>query len=288
MGDIMKTEPYSNLKSQACPQFKITPSTPPLSHISQGLFLGGLALLLSACVSAPEHKATTLSSIDGLTSTKSGRTAIKEKRETKVINQVKTVFLEPVKLATSPTARYALSEDESKLVTLEVEAQLCFELSERFLMAANATEGDAIIRAAVTWFEPTGALSSGAAALAGKFIPGPLDLRIPGSLGGLGAEAEMLKGDQQIAAIVWARRAQAIGTDTPSLSRLGDALQFAEPFGDDASRVMSPDPLPPKLTYTSETDPCARYGSRFDAAGFVTGRITGLFNPTDRDKAKKE
>ena len=40
---------------------------------------------------------------------------------------------------------------------------------------------------------------------------------------------------RQLAAMTWTRNATPIGTDNPSLSRVGDALQFVEPFADDAA-----------------------------------------------------
>ena len=41
----------------------------------------------------------------------------------------------------------------------------------------------------------------------------------------------------QVAALAWARNANVVGTDSPSLSRVGDALQMAEPF----TPSLSPD-----------------------------------------------
>jgi hypothetical protein len=71
------------------------------------------------------------------------------------------------------------------------------------------------------------------AAVANAFIPGPGTVRVPGTTGGLAAEAELLDArGGQAAAIAWARNANVLGTDSPSLSRVGDALQMAEPFAD--------------------------------------------------------
>lgn len=244
--------------------------------------------LLGGCTSVPHRNATTLSSTEGLANGKSGRASIMEKRDVAAINLVKKVYIQPVRLMTGEAPRYILKAEERQAVLSEVEAQLCFELSERYEIVSSPGASDAVVRSAVTWFEPTGATASGASAVAGFFIPGPIGLRVPGSLGGLGAEAEMLANNKQVAAIVWARRAQAIGTDSPSMSRVGDALQFAEPFGDDAARVMSPTPLPKKRTYKTENDPCARFGGRIHETGMVTSAVTGLYTPVDRSKDKTE
>jgi len=68
-----------------------------------------------------------------------------------------------------------------------------------------------------------------------------------------------------------------IGADDPSLSRLGDALQFAEPFADAAGKTMTaptakPRPIP-------KPDPCARFGPRFRPEGFLAKFATGLYVP---------
>lgn len=247
-----------------------------------------LSALLTACVSAPTPVNTTLSTVENLKDTKTGRTTTRTYSETTALNTVTRVYLHPTQLVTDENARYALTENERALVLAEVEAQLCFELAERYEMVTDLSQSDAEVRSAVIWFEPTGTVGSGAAAVANFFIPGPIGLRLPGTLGGLGAEAEMLQQDKQIGAIVWVRQAQALGTDTPSLSRLGDALQFAEPFGDDAAAAMSPDPLPQKRTYTKDTDPCLKYGGRINETGFIIDRITGLYVPATRPQLSPE
>lgn len=247
-----------------------------------------VALTLTACAGAPTGNVSSLSSTEQLKPGKSGRTTTREYRDTQALNQVKRVYLHPTRLATEDTTRYALKDNEKTLVLTEVEAQLCFELAERYEMVGDPAQSDAEVHSAVIWFEPTGAAGSGAAAVANFFIPGPLGVRLPGTLGGLGAEAEMKVAERQVAAVIWARQAQALGTDSPSLSRLGDALQFAEPFGDDAARVMSPEPLPAQRKYTTTTDPCAAYGGRINETGFIIDRVTGLYVPATRPQKAKE
>ena len=69
----------------------------------------------------------------------------------------------------------------------------------------------------------------------------------------------------------------AVGTDNPSLSRIGDALQFAEPFADDAAKAMTAkDAKPIKL---AKPDPCAQYGSRMRVEGMAAKFATGLYVP---------
>jgi hypothetical protein len=251
-------------------------------------------ITLSSCAGAPLTGASSLSAAENLQPGKSGRTTTREFRDPQALAQVRRVYLHPTRLVTGTETRYALKDEEKSLVLAEVEAQLCFELAERYEIVADPAQSDAQVHSAVTWFEPTDTAGSGAAAAVNFFIPGPLGVRLPGSLGGLGGEAEMKaaagpdKRSRQVAAIVWARQAQALGTDSPSFSRLGDALQFAEPFGDDVARVMSPDTMPPQKSYTQTNDPCAAYGGRIAETGFIVDSVTGVYVPASRAKRSSE
>ena len=123
----------------------------------------------------------------------------------------------------------------------EIDRQACFELSERFTVVASPEPGAGAARAAVTAIRPTNPAGSGISAAANWFVPGPIGVRRPGSTGGLAVEAELLTADgHQAAALAWARYATAVGTDDPSLWPLGDALQFAEPLGDQVGDTFSP------------------------------------------------
>jgi len=82
---------------------------------------------------------------------------------------------------------------------------------------------------------------------------------------------------RQAAALVWNRNATPIGTDDPSLSRIGDALQFAEPFGDTVGAVMTPPDR--KRRKIGDPDPCAEYGPRFRPGGWLASFATGLYIP---------
>jgi hypothetical protein len=159
-----------------------------------------------------------------------------------------------------------------------MDAQLCFELTERYDLAATPDEADAEVRAFVSAVQPTGRIGSAVSAASSFFIPGPIGLRAPGTLGGLAAEAEMLdRAKRQVAAITWNRRATPVGTDDPSFSRVGDALQFAEPFADDAAKAMTAEGV--KTRKPADPDPCATYGPRIRVEGFLAKFATGLYMP---------
>jgi hypothetical protein len=134
------------------------------------------------------------------------------------------------------------------------------------------------VRAAVTEVDATGRAGSAASAAAEVFIPGPIGVRPPGSTGGLSAEAEMVgKNGRQLAAITWSREAMEIGADNPALTRIGDALQFAEPFADATAKAMTPPKS--KKREIGKPDPCAEYGPRFRPEGFLAKLVTGLYVP---------
>lgn len=162
-------------------------------------------------------------------------------------------------------------------VLREVDRQVCYEVSERFTLAPTP-RGAARLRVGVTGVRPTGQAASGVAAVANAFVPGPGTFRVPGTTGGLAAEAELLGPDgRQVAALAWARNANVVGTDTPSLSRVGDALQMAEPFGDAVGDALSQPKRP--VRPVAEPDPCAAFGPRTQPAGFLTRMVTGLYVP---------
>jgi hypothetical protein len=246
----------------------------------------GLTLTLGACATAAPDRSGFLSGYDTLQPRKNpGRAEIREYRDATALKTVQKVRLTPTVLAEGADRRSPLTPEERLVVLREIDAQLCFELSERFEIVGTEP-ADADVRAAVTWFEPTGRLASAASAASAFLIPGPIGLRVPGTLGGLGVEAEMRAAvdDRQIAAVAWARQAMAVGTDDPSLSRLGDALQFAEPFADAAAATMTPDGSKPR-DIKGKADPCKAYGDRFQPGGMAAKFITKLYVPDSRGDA---
>lgn len=235
--------------------------------------LAGLSL--AACQTAPVADAGFLSRYDGLVAKENTiRASVRERRDD-AAGSVGRVWLEPSVLVGEAGA--GLSEDEKAQVLREVDRQICYEVSERFDLASSAT-GAARLRTGVVGIRPTGAAGSGVAAVANAFIPGPGTVRVPGTTGGLAAETELLsQSGLQLAALAWARNANVVGTDSPSLSRVGDALQMAEPFGDAVGDAISPPDR--AVRKISDPDPCAAYGPRVQPVGFATRLVTGLYVP---------
>lgn len=245
-----------------------------------GLLLAPLAV---ACATSPQPDSGFLTSYAGLQADEdSVRASARVSSDAAGLAGIERVVIEPAVFhPDAATATGDLSEADRALVLGEVERQLCYELSERYIVVSQAEgAGAARVRTAVTAVWPTGQVGSVASAAANFFIPGPIGLRPPVGLGGLAAEAEMLTlaDGRQVGAIVWARRANAVGTDTPSLSRVGDALQFAEPFGDVAAAAFTAEGR--EARGVDDPDPCAAYGDRTQPAGFIGRVVTGLYSPT--------
>lgn len=245
-----------------------------------------LLLALTACATAQHRPAGFLASYEGLAPKKDTiRADIRLRRDEAALAGVRRIVIAPTILLPDAKARLGwLTEGEQTLLLREVDAQLCFEMSERYELVTESP--DASVRAAVTAVKPTNAAGSLVSAAGSFFIPGPIGVRVPGSTGGVGAEAEMLAPDgRQLAAMTWSRNATAVGTDNPSLSRVGDALQFVEVFADDAAKALSPEDA--KSRDVPDPDPCAEFGPRIRPEGWLTKFATGLYVP-ETSAAKPE
>lgn len=232
-------------------------------------------LALTACAStAPRTGA--LKTYAGLAPDGSAvRAKIARRTDEDALASVRRVRIEPTRFATG--AGDWLTEAEQRQLLREVDAQLCFEISERYEIARPDADPSHTARAFIAEVAPTGQLGSAVAAATSFFIPGPIGLRAPAGRGGLAAEAELLDAaGRQIAAITWSRQATVVGTDDPSLSRIGDALQFAEPFADSTAAAMT---AKAAKTATPKPDPCAEYGPRIRPEGWITKFATGLYVP---------
>lgn len=235
------------------------------------------ALALAACQTAPAANAGFLQSYDGL-QTKEGtlRVSVRDRRDDAAAQGVERVFIEPSVLTAG--AADGIAPADVAMVLGEVDRQVCYEISERFTVLPTPAPDAARVRTAVTRIAPTGSVGSGASAVANFFIPGPIGVRPPGTTGMLAAEAELVIEDgTQVAALAWARSANVVGMDTPSLSRVGDALQFAELFGDQVGDSFAPEDR--KVREIATPDPCERFGPRNQPGGFITRAVTGLYVP---------
>ena len=236
-----------------------------------------LASGLAACQTAPVANSGFLSTYDGLTARENTvRASVRERRDDALAQTVDRVFIEPTALGAGSTE--GLTQADIALVLGEIDRQICYEVSERFAVLDAPAADAGRIRTVVTAVRPTGAAGSALSAAANFFIPGPIGVRTPGTTGGLATEAEMLTADgRQAAALAWARNATVVGTDSPSLSAVGDALQLAEPLGDAIGDAFAPPDR--AVRPIQKPDPCARFGPRNRPEGFLARLATGLYVP---------
>lgn len=236
-------------------------------------------IALSACATQPAPEAGFLSSYQGLEArTDTLRASVRQRRDEALARSIERVRIEPAVLAGQAGDGPGLTPEERAMVLAEIDRQVCYEVSERFTVVDQDGPDTARIRLAASRISPTGQAGSAAAAVANFFIPGPVGVRPPGTTGGLAAEAEMLAPDgRQAAAIVWARDATVVGTDNPSLSRIGDAHALAEVFGDMVGDAFAPEDR--QVRRIADPDPCARFGPRNRPEGFVARVATGLYSP---------
>ena len=240
---------------------------------------------LAACQTAPTANSGFLSDYDRLEAREDTlRASIRQHRDDTAASAIGEVWLEPTVLVGPANA--ALTDQERAMVLREVDRQVCYEISERFTLAA-APDGASRVRTAVVRIGETAPAGSAVAAVANAFIPGPGTVRVPGTTGGLAAEAELLDArGVQTAALAWARDANVLGTDSPSLSRVGDALQMAEPFADAVGDAFAP--ADRAVRPIADPDPCGRYGPRNQPAGFLTRLVTGLYVPEVNTGARED
>ncbi|MFC7379172.1 DUF3313 family protein [Brevundimonas sp. GCM10030266] len=240
-----------------------------------------LAAGLSACHTTAAPDSGYLGGYSDMTAQKRGMGAnVRQSRDDAASDAVTAVFLEPAVFA--PAVGERLTDVERAMVLREVDRQICYEVSERFNVVTAPSPDAARVRTAVVRLHHTGRFGSAASVAAGYFVP-VINLRVPGQTGGLAIESEMLdaRSGRQIASIAWARNAQWVGRDSPSLSRVGDVLQMAEPLGDAVGDAFSTSSR--EVTENPDPDPCAAFGSRNnlgrDAASFAFGFATGLYSP---------
>ncbi|WP_091743278.1 DUF3313 family protein [Phenylobacterium immobile] len=246
--------------------------------------LAGLVLTclgLNACQSVPKPSGY-LSRYDTVGSAQAPMGAARaQRRDDAASDNLTAVYIQPAVLALQTPSR--LSAQDQEKVRAEVDRQVCFEISERFDVLAAPAPDAGLVRTAIVRITPTGRFGSAVSAAAGFFIPAPiLNVRTPTTTGGLAAETELLApGGEQIAALRWSRTAEVVSSVNPSMSRVGDALQLAEPYGDAVGDAFASEAR--KVRKIADPDPCARFGVRRDIgrslASGVVGVGSGLYVP---------
>jgi Protein of unknown function (DUF3313) len=236
-------------------------------------------LSLSACQTAPVADSGYLTNYEGgEISNKPTKASIKRRRDDIWSDKISKVFIAPANLIEGAKADF--SDEEIKLVLNEVNRQTCFEISKRFEIASELTNDVTVIKTSIVKIKPTGRAVSGANAVAKYFLPLPIiEVRVPIELGGLAIESEMIDNNtnHQIAFMTWARNTKPIGTQAPSLSRVGDALQLTKPMAKDLANSFSTKKRGKRNI--GSIDPCERFGSRNKIGHKLIGVASGLYIP---------
>jgi Protein of unknown function (DUF3313) len=241
-----------------------------------------LSTFVAACQSMPTTNSGYLSSYEGFDEDKGGQSGPRKRRDDTASNTLTRVYIQPSVLKVN--AETPIGPEDQAMVRREVDRQLCFTLSRRFDIAATPEPEAGRIRTAIVKIAPTSPAGSAVTAAAGFFIPVPfVKFRGAGISGGLAAESELLAPDgRQVAAITWAKSTKGLSLMDPSLSRVGDALQLADPFADAVGDAFATKTR--KKRPIARPDPCARFGPRRTAGRTVGGALlslgTGLYAPS--------
>jgi hypothetical protein len=197
---------------------------------------------LPACTTAPLVQGGGLSSYAAMTPSDGLTTKSRISVNKQQVLAAKTVKILPT--AFPPNVAPKLSNQQRALVANAVNRALCVDLSDRFRVVTPDEPADLTVRASVTQVKETNAITAGlsvATSIGSSFIdvgfPVPIP-RIPIGLGNLSIEAEAIDAlGQQQAAMLWAKGATAFFS-SPKASKVSDAYDLADAFGDDFSDLL--------------------------------------------------
>jgi hypothetical protein len=262
-----------------------------------------VVVLVSACASSNLTQSGALSSYEKLQRSDGMLTQASFHVDKDRLMLAKTVSLIPASIADG-ARKSGLTPAQLALVANTINRSLCAGLSERLRIVEPSQPADLVVQAFVTEITTTDVTMAGvssAANVGGSVAAVATGLpilipRIPIGMGGLSVEAQATDaGRQQVAAMTWARGADAL-TTRPRASEEADAYVLANAFGDDFSRliVTGADPIkgsiatPPSSQSVREffgSKPkdaaCEQFGRNPGVSGFVGGVIGLPPNWTD-------
>jgi Protein of unknown function (DUF3313) len=246
-----------------------------------------LVLIVSGCATAPLTESGLLSSYTDLEPSDGMLTKTRLKIDKNAILMARSISITPSQLAGQAGPK-GLSDKQLHLVTNAIDRALCAGLSERFEIVPQDQPADLTVHAVITHLGVTDAIAAGASSVAsiggavaeaatGVPIPVP---RIPIGMGGLSIEASATSRErQQIAAMTWARGADAL-TIKARASEEGDAYQLAKEFAADFSKLLvtGSDPMKDQLPSLPSTQSVSEYfgGKQKYTACEQYGRNPGL------------
>ncbi|WP_369058972.1 DUF3313 domain-containing protein [Caulobacter sp. 73W] len=246
-----------------------------------------LLLSLAACASAPLKPGGNLASYDGLTKAEGPRTKARIRYDAAALGKARTAHIAPATF--SPEVAAELNEEQKALVAAALNRTLCDRVAQRYDIVPQGERADLTVTSTITHLEKTEGGLAGASIAASALSPIPFTPRLPIGMGSLAGKSEVKDASgKQVAAMMWARGADAFTTD-PRLSKIGDAYELSEAFGRDMGRMVTrhSDPFKsaPKRTWEERKgdDPqCAVFGDKPGLAGFIGERLGAPPGWTDK------
>lgn len=254
-------------------------------HLASAAALSLILFALSGCASAPLQEAGTLSSYQRLRPSDGTLTKTRQHIDKATLAGARTVTLLPTRVA--DPARGDLTAAQLARVTNAIDRTLCRELKRRYTIAASGA--DLTVRVVVTGITRTNTTAAGVSAVANvggavvsatTGIPVPLP-RLPIGMGALAVEAEAVSiGGTQVAALMWARGADAMTTKA-RVAAEADAHTLATEFAADWAKLLVTgqdpiaDPMPMAPTAQSVGE---FFGGAPQAACAAFGRNPGIAN----------
>ena len=251
----------------------------PLRTVAFG---AAMALILAGCAAATLTRSGALSSYEGMTPANGTVTKSLVRADKPALAKAKTVQLVPIGFLDTKAAGGAPEADRSAIANA-LNRALCRDLSRRFTVVAEGAPADLTVTGAITAVTPTNTTAATGSSVL-RIVPLPLP-RIPVGLGGLSAEAEARDANgRQVAALVWARGADAV-TTRARMSAGGDAFELSSSFSADFATLLrygsasapttveSVLPSGGDLSYSLTGTPspaCARFGKGPNFAGTVS------------------
>lgn len=251
--------------------------------------------LLCACAGASLTESGRLSSYAGLTPSDGVMTKTKVRVEKPAVLAARTVRLEPTTVADGARAS-GLTNRQLDLVSNAIDRSICRNLSRRFTVVGPGQAADLEVHAVVTNVGKTDTTAAGASVVANvggavvgaaTGVPAPVP-RVPIGMGSLSVEAEArTRGGRQVAALVWARGADAFLTKA-RVAPEGDAHTLANAFAEDFAKLIltgndpiaDPAPMLPTAQGVGEYfgrspkhDACKAFGRHPGIADTIGGAI---------------
>lgn len=215
-----------------------------------------VVLSLIGCATAPLTQSGRLSSYVELKPSDGVVTRTRQMVAKDIVLAAKSVRI--IRTEVFETARQSgLSDVQIRLVTNVIDRALCAGLSARFEVVMPDQPADLTVHVIVTHLGKTDVVAAGASRVvniggsvvsAQTGVPVPVP-RIPVGMGGLSVEAQASnRQGRQIAAITWARGADALTTET-RIAEEADAYTLAREFSADFAKLLltGTDPLKDRI-----------------------------------------